>query len=173
MTPFIGQIQTFAFNFAPRDWADCDGQLLQISLNTALFSLIGTIYGGDGRTTFALPDLRGRAAIHLGQGPGLSNRPQGQVSGQETTILTAANLPAHTHPQLASGAPGTTPDPTNNVLGNAGFLDNDFNDGSSGLVTMGNTGNNTGGASQSFSNMPPYLVIRYCIALVGIFPSRN
>ncbi len=100
--PFIGQIQTFGFNFAPRGWARCDGQLLPISSNSALFSLLGTTYGGDGRTTFGLPDLRGRAALHQGQGPGLSNRNLGQRAGAENTTLTVNQMPSHNHVQ---GAP--------------------------------------------------------------------
>src|SRR5262245_2996958 len=109
--PYIGEIRMVGFNFAPLGWALCNGQLLAISQNTALFSLLGTTYGGNGQTTFALPDLRGRIPIHQGQGPGLSNRVLGEVGGQESVALTSQQMPAHTHALLASPSPGTTISP--------------------------------------------------------------
>ena len=114
--PFIAEIRIFAGNFAPRGWALCDGQLLPISQNTALFSLIGTVYGGDGETNFALPDLRGRAAMHAGNGPGLTPRQLGSRSGAATVTLTPGEVPSHNHAMRASPNPGESPDPTGNTL---------------------------------------------------------
>ena len=176
--PFIGQIQAFGFNFAPRGWASCDGQLLSIAQNTALFSLLGTFYGGDGRTTFGLPDLRGRVSLHHGGGAGLSNRPIGQRSGVENVVLSTSNLPSHNHTQddstlRAAGNAADTNDPTGNSLAlaavyNASAPTVDMAAGSITNPATGNTGN-----SGAHENMPPFLVINYCIALVGLFPSRN
>lgn len=179
--PFIGQIMPVGFNFAPRGWALCDGQLLDISSNTALFSLLGTTYGGDGRTTFALPDLRGRHAKHVGAGPGLSPVTWGEKSGNENTTLQQANIPSHSHVishDLAVGVAtqtGDGDDPDGAVIGAgaeiffAGNADASMGGNSiQGSINAANTGN-----GQSFSNKPPYLGIYYCIALTGIFPSRN
>lgn len=183
MDPLLGQIQPFGFNFAPRGWALCDGQLMPISQYTALFSLLGTTYGGDGRTTFALPDLRGRVAIHQGHGPGLSDRRIGSRGGSETTVLNITNMPSHNH--AAQGAMkaffqpptggGSTPNPSGAVLSSAPGIDIYAN--SSPNLNMANgtvevtVGNN--GANQPFNNMQPYLTINWCIALTGIFPSRS
>ena len=170
--PFIGQIQPFGFNFAPRGWARCDGQLLAISSNTALFSLLGTTYGGDGRTTFGLPDLRGRVALHLGQGPGLSSRSIGQRSGAENMTLSEAQMPPHNHELRAKDLKANTQDPTGNVLAIDNGLDqiysNEVPDTSLNTASVSDTG---GGAPHN--NMQPFLVINWCIALVGVFPSRN
>jgi microcystin-dependent protein len=178
MDPFIGQIIMFGGNFAPRGWAFCSGQLLPIAQNTALFSILGTIYGGDGRTTFALPELRGRAAIHAGNGPGLTSRALGQRGGSETNTLTTNNLPSHNHnPQLrAESAAGSSGNPTNNLLGvvvtGADIYAPpvpaaEVNMSGDGIVSS-NVGNNT-----AVNNMQPYLAVNYIIALVGTFPSRN
>ena len=171
--PFLGQIQPFGFNFAPRGWATCDGQILSIAQNTALFSLLGTIYGGDGRTTFALPDLRGRAALHMGTGPGLTNRRIGQKSGQERVTLNTTQMPAHSHGQ--SGLPIYTGNadensPVDHYLATSREETySTFNpDAHMPLGPMANTG-----GSQSHNNMPPYLVLNWCIALTGIYPSRS
>src|SRR5215213_5859350 len=109
--PYIGEIRMFAGNFAPRGWALCNGQLLSISQNTALFSLLGTMYGGNGQTTFALPDLRGRVPLHFGQGPGLSNYVEGEVGGTETVTLTTGEMPSHNHGANGNQAPGNSPSP--------------------------------------------------------------
>ncbi len=178
MTPFIGQIVMFGGTFAPRGWALCQGQLLPISSNSALFAILGTNYGGDGRTTFGLPDLRGRVALHEGSGPGLTPRRLGEKSGSETNILSLQNLPSHNHTASGSVELGTAanqPSGTNNLLPvttGSNFYSNTkgtttLNTGSLN-VTVGNTGN-----SQSFNNMGPYLVVNYIIALQGTFPSRN
>jgi microcystin-dependent protein len=169
--PLLGQISMFAGNFAPRGWALCDGQLLAISSNTALFSLLGTTYGGDGRTTFALPDLRGRAPIHEGQGPGLSDKRLGQRGGAEQVILQVSNLPSHTHSLNASTATGTSNVPTGNVHADTSVFDKEYattaNTAMSGTA-IGNTGGNI-----PVSIVQPYLTINYIIALQGVFPSRN
>jgi microcystin-dependent protein len=166
--PFIGQIQPFGFNFAPRGWAFCNGQLLPIAQNTALFSLLGTTYGGDGRTTFGLPDLRGRAALHYGQGPGLSDRRLGQRSGTETNTLQVANLAAHTHKAQVSSALGNTDVATGHYL--AQTPEDNYHSTTDG--SMGGTSASTGN-NQAVNNMQPYLTINVCIALTGIFPSRS
>jgi microcystin-dependent protein len=185
--PFVGQIQPFGFNFAPRGWAMCDGQLLPISSNSALFSLLGTTYGGDGRTTFALPDLRGRVPMHMGNGPGLSTRKIGEKSGAENVTLTTMQMPAHDHSgsgnvtgtvQANSGA-GDTDNPAGNTLATLSRTNQYSTAGPNAAMhsdTVTGTGNfttTTAGGSQSHNNMQPYLVINYCIALVGLFPSRD
>ncbi len=170
MEPFLGQIQAFGFNFAPRGWAFCNGQLLAIAQNTALFSLLGTQYGGDGRTTFGLPDLRGRSGLHYGQGPGLPNFAIGQSGGSGTTTLTTANLPAHNHNfNLGAKEEGNTDSPSGNYI--AGDGTNAF--GTSSDIQMANNVTSYTGSNQPFSIQDPYLAINYCIALQGIFPSRN
>jgi microcystin-dependent protein len=163
--PFIGEIRTVGFNFAPRGWAMCDGQLLAITQNTALFSLLGTTYGGDGRTTFGLPDLRGRVAVHPGNGPGLPPVSWGQKAGSPTTTLSAANLPAHTHDVRGSSGAQTT----NRTTGAYQAVGNSYSTAAD--TTMGAT--TSAGSGQSFENRPPYLATYHVIALVGLFPSRS
>jgi microcystin-dependent protein len=166
--PFIAQIVMFGGNFAPRNWSFCDGQLLPINNFQALFSLVGTIYGGDGRTTLALPDLRGRVAMHAGSGPGLTPRPLGQRSGVETVTLTAAQIAPHTHPMRGNSGEGEEASPLNGVPANSG--DNDlYAPGSN--VNMGTTAQNSGG--QAHPNIQPFLCVNFIIALQGLFPSRN
>ncbi len=176
--PFVGEIRMFAGNFAPSGWALCDGQLLPIMQNDALFSLIGTFYGGDGRSTFALPDLRGRVAIHKGQGPGLTEYPIGDMAGQETVALTTNNLPSHTHiASVAIGVSdkaGNTSDPSNAILANTGSFDKEYTYGEatgtlrSANVTVGSTGGN-----QPVNIRQPYTTVNFIISLEGIYPSRN
>ena len=168
--PFIGEISMFAGNFAPRGWAFCEGQLLPISQNSALFSLLGTTYGGDGRTTFALPDLRGRVPMHPGTGPGLSNYRLGQKGGAETTTLTVAQLPSHSHPIQANEKSPTINDPKNAVMANLGPIPGIYAR-DAGTITMKPTGN-TGG-NQSVDIRQPYCTVNYIIALQGVYPSRN
>ena len=187
--PFLGQISMVGFNFAPRGWAECAGQLLSISQNSALFALLGTTYGGDGRTTFGLPDLRGRVPINFGQGPGLSNYSLGQQGGTENTTLTVNNLPAHTHPLAEANAKavigcrtdaanatgpggnylGTTS--TNTYVSGQSANNNIMNAGTVSFAAGGAT-NPTGG-NQPVSNAQPYLCVNFIIALQGIFPSRS
>lgn len=169
-TPFIGEIRMFGGNFAPRGFAFCSGQLLAISQNDTLFALIGTTYGGDGQTTFALPDLRGRIPVHAGQGPGLASYVLGQSSGSETVTLTAQQLPAHTHAAQAQSAAGTQAGPGGGVWAASGqnqFSSNAPNAGMS-TAAIGPVG-----GSQPHDNMAPFQVVSFIIALEGIFPSRN
>jgi microcystin-dependent protein len=173
MEPFIGDIEVFAFNFAPVGWLACDGSLQPISQYTSLFNLIGTTYGGDGQTTFALPDLRGRAAIHNGTGPGLSNYLIGQSSGVESVTLTVNQLPAHTHPVTGMNVAGTTGDPTNALWANeTSGLGNIYAVPNSPL-SMGTQCISPDGGSQPHENRSPVLAVNYCIATDGIYPSQN
>lgn len=171
MTPYLGQIQPNGFNFAARGWALCDGQLLAISSNTALFSLLGTTFGGDGRTSFGLPDLRGRSMVHVGSGPGLNHVSWGQRGGGNTNTLTVAQMPNHTHTLRAANTPGTERIPTSRTIaGNTGgfaFVDTNPDASMNAGSILAN------GGSQSFSIQNPYLGVYVSIALVGIFPSRN
>ncbi len=171
--PFIAEIRIFAGNFAPRSWAFCNGQLLPIAQNTALFSLIGTTYGGDGRTTTALPNLQGKAPMHPGRGPGLTVRQLGQTGGSETVSLTEAQMPSHNHSLLAANAPGTSfsPTATSYLARSVGGNVYDSNDDSSNALNA-DTLHNTGG-SQAHNNMQPFLAINYIIALQGLYPSRS
>jgi len=189
MEPFIGQIQPFGFNFAPRGWAKCDGQILAISSNSALFSLLGTTFGGDGRTTFALPDLRGRSIVHIGHGPGLSPISWGERGGREHITLTQSNIPSHSH-ALVDGVANVTVSTTENDNATA-----DTDGGANGLgtggadmpdifrespttadklagVSISGTTSLTGG-SLPFETRNPFLGINVCIAQMGIFPSRS
>ena len=170
--PLIGEIKMFAGNFAPRGWAFCDGQLLPISQNSALFSILGTTYGGDGRTTFGLPDLRGRVAIHPGNGPGLSNYNLGQAGGQETVTLTTAQLPSHSHTVNATSESGDTNAPSGGLLSNTGAYDNEYKASGTVVPMKSNMINNTGG-SQPVQIRQPYRTVNYIIALIGIYPSRS
>lgn len=175
MDPFLGQLMLVGFNFAPKGWAFCNGQLLSIAQNSALFSLLGTTYGGDGITTFALPDLRGRAANHFGQGPGLSNYTQGEASGTETVTLTAAEMPAHNHPVLANNATGSTNSPDGAVL--AGYGTSLPPEGpyttAAANTTLAANAVVPAGASQPHNNLSPFLTLNYIIATAGIYPSRG
>lgn len=173
--PMLGEIRMFAGNFAPRGWAVCDGQLLSISQNTALFSILGTTYGGDGRSTFALPDLRGRAPIHTGTGPGLSPRPLGSKGGTETVTLTEAQMPQHTHDAVCSTVQADETSPEGNLWASKSRVNlysaDDTNLDKQKL--MSEDAITLAGSSQSHPNMQPYLTVNYIIALQGIFPSRN
>ncbi len=172
MDAFIASIILFGGNFAPAGWAFCSGQILSIAQNTALFSLLGTTYGGNGVTTFALPDLRGRVPIHAGQGPGLADYFLGQVSGTGTVTLLTGNLPTHTHPLIATPEPGTTSNPTGAYLSNTGALDKEYN--TSGTFVAMNAGAvGPAGGNLPIDKMQPYLAVSYIICLQGIFPSRN
>ena len=171
--PFVGEIRMFAGNFAPRGWAFCDGQLLAVSQNDALFSLLGTIYGGDGRTTFGLPDLRGRLPMHMGQGPGLSERRQGAKSGAEKVTLTVNQFPAHSHALTGVAQAGSenSPDKGQPAQSTVGVYLRNPNPLSVKPLAS-NTISNTGG-SRSHSNLMPFLCVNFIIALVGIYPSRH
>ena len=172
MEPFIGQVMMFGGNFAPRGWALCQGQLLAISSHSALFSILGTIYGGDGRTTFGLPDLRGRVAIQQGSGPGLPTYRLGQKGGNYVSQLLAQNLPATQVTCPASNNEGNQPEPsTSNGVATPNTDTTMFR--SSGTTTTGPGGGIVGAGSTQFSNQDPYQCVNYIIALEGIYPSRN
>jgi microcystin-dependent protein len=176
--PFLGQIILFGGNFNIRGWAFCNGQLLSIAQNTALFSLLGTTYGGNGQTTFALPDLRGRAPVHFGQGPGLSNYSLGQVGGTESTTLTQNQMPAHNHLVLTNSNNGNDSSPENNFValpvlsGASPTAVNGYRSTQDG-TPMNPQSLSIAGGNQPFSLLQPYLALNYLIALEGIFPSRN
>jgi microcystin-dependent protein len=174
--PFIGEIRIVGFTFAPRGWALCNGQLLSIAQNTALFSLLGTTYGGNGTSTFALPDLQGRFPMHFGTGPGLTPRTQGEVSGTETVTLLTTQMPAHTHLATVTlrgnsgDASADTPQanvPARAEVYSAGAANVDLN------ASAATASVQTAGGDQPHTNMPPYLVLNFIIALEGIFPSRS
>jgi microcystin-dependent protein len=167
--PFLGEIRIFPYNFAPRSWAFCNGQILSIAQNTALFSLLGTTYGGNGTTTFALPDLRGRVAISSGQGPGLSNYDLGQVGGTESVTLTQNQMPGHSHLASVNNGAATTTRPNNQVPAQSTPAYAAAGDGSTFNPAFIQ---NTGGG-QPHGNVQPFLTLNFCIALEGIFPSRN
>ncbi len=169
---FIGSIILFGGTFAPRSWAFCQGQILSIAQNSALYSILGTAYGGNGTTTFALPDLRGRVPIHPGQGPGLSNYSLGQSSGSETTTLLSSNMPAHNHTLNAVTETGNVGAPAGASLAATGALDPEYRIGGTG-VGMAASSIGVAGGSQPHNNMQPYLALNYIICLEGIFPSRN
>ena len=170
--PFIAEIKIFAGNFAPRGWAFCDSQLLQIAQNTALFSLVGTTYGGDGRTTFGLPDLRGRAPMHPGNGPGLSNRRLGQRGGAETATLIDTQMPSHSHDVQAINSPASlfTPGNTTHLARSVGA---NAYDESPDATLHTDALEPLAGGGQSHNNLQPFLTLFFIIALTGIFPSRN
>jgi microcystin-dependent protein len=168
--PYLGEIRMFGFNFAPVGWAMCNGQLLPISQNTALFSLLGTQYGGNGQNTFALPDLRSRVAVHQGQGPGLSSYVIGESIGVEAVTLTQNQMPQHVHSVTANGAPGTASRPNDAVPARAGS--SIYAPAPDGTVMNAGMIGPTGGG-QPFGVRQPLLTLNFCIALQGIFPSRN
>jgi len=175
MEPYLGQLMLVGFNFAPQGWALCNGQILSIAQNTALFSLLGTTYGGNGVTTFALPDLRGRAPLHFGQGPGLSNYTQGEASGTETVTLLQTQIPAHNHTIAANSNTGTGSDPSGAIP--AAFGTSLPPEGpwttSGANTTLAPSAVGVTGGSQPHSNMQPFLVLNWIIATEGIFPSRG
>jgi microcystin-dependent protein len=163
--PFLAEIRIFGFNFAPRGYALCDGQILPINQNQSLYSLLGTTYGGDGRTSFGLPDLRGRSPVHVGNGDSLGNK-----GGSEGVTLSASQMPQHDHPLNSSSDPANAPSPAGKVLGNASTqLYNDAQP----LREMNPAAVASVGGGQSHNNMQPFLVMNFCIALQGLFPSRN
>lgn len=171
---FLGEVKMFAGNFAPRGWAKCDGQLLAISSNPALFSILGTMYGGDGRTTFALPDFRGRTAVGTGTGPGLSPVTQGSRFGTQSNTLNILQLPVHNHTFSISAVSelGNTNDPTGNYHANSGLFDNEYRNSGT-VVPMHSGTSSNAGASQPVENRQPSLGMIYIICTQGIFPSRT
>lgn len=172
MEPFLGEIRLFAGNYAPSGWAICDGRSLPIANNNALYSLLSTIYGGDGVNTFNLPDLRGRLPVHQGTGPGLSPNSLGAKAGTETVALTPSQLPSHNHAMLASLDGAQTANPQNNVLAASTVSFYSAADAST-LVGMASTMVASTGGSQPHNNLMPYLCVNYIIALQGIYPTQN
>jgi len=171
--PFIAEIVMFGGNFAPRSWAFTDGQLLAISSNTALFSLIGATYGGDARTTMALPELRGRMPVHAGRGPGLSDVRLGQSGGSEQFSVTTSNMPSHNHTVFAERGPSSTPSPDNAMLASQqGNAFKPFNS-ANGEFTMASQSIGNSGGGQPVQKVSPYTAVNFIIALFGIFPSRS
>ncbi len=163
---FLGEIRAFSFGFAPKGWAVCAGQLLPINQNTALFALLGTTYGGDGRTTFALPDLRGRVGLHTG-----AAYPQGQSAGSETVTLTSAQIPMHTHAAHGSTSAATQPSPAGNYWAQDSGGNLTFAPTANATMAPGAVG--SAGSGQGHPNLQPFLCVNYCIALQGIFPTRS
>jgi microcystin-dependent protein len=170
--PFVAEIRIFPFNFAPKGWAFCDGQLLPLSQNTALFSLLGTTYGGNGLSTFALPDLQGRAAMGPGQGPGLSQRSLGQTGGSETVTLLESEIPAHTHTLRGNSATGDSPLPGGNVPARPASTQVYQSTTNANLVAMAPEALAPAGGTQPHNNLMPYLTFYFNIALQGVFPPR-
>lgn len=169
--PFVAEIRIFPFNFPPKGWAWCDGQLLPLSQNTALFSLLGTTYGGNGKSNFALPDLQGRAPMHPGQGPGLSLHDLGETGGQETVSLLESEIPNHAHILRGSNTLGDTPIPAGNTPARYA---NAYQTGTTtSLTNMAPASLAPAGGDQPHNNMMPYLTLYFCIALQGVFPPRS
>jgi microcystin-dependent protein len=169
--PFLAEIRIFAGNFAPTGWALCNGQLLPISQNTALFSLLGTFYGGDGKTTFALPNLQGSAPVHQGQGAGLSQRFIGEQAGEATVTLLQSEMPVHTHALTGTNQLQNLPDPQNHTLARANA--NAYVENPTGFTQMNGLAIGITGDNLPHNNMPPFLTLTFIIALQGIFPPRG
>lgn len=169
--PFVAEIRIFPFNFAPKGWMRCDGQLLPISQNTALFSLLGTTYGGDGRSTFALPNLNGREALHHGQRPGLSLIDLGQSGGQETVTLLESEMPSHTHQVRVVNAVGDKDSPADGVPAQSTIRSPAYASTANALMAPSTV--NSAGSATPHNNMPPYLTLGFHIALQGVFPPRS
>lgn len=171
--PFVGQIAFVAFNFAPKNWAECNGQLMSIAQNQALFSLLGTTYGGDGITTFALPDMRGRVLVHNGQAPGgPTTYTMGQNGGAESVTLTVTQMPAHNHTVNAVTTDGNQNLPTGNLPANTKVLDKEYSDAAANTTMKSTMLNNTGG-NQAHENRPPFITLKCIISLYGVYPSQN
>ena len=171
MDPFVAEIRIFPFNFAPKGWAFCDGQILPLSQNTALFSLLGTTYGGDGKSNFALPNMQGNAPMHPGQGPGLSLHDLGETGGSDTVSLLESEIPAHTHGFQVSGADALTGSPAGQLFGSGVGIGMYAVPGA--LVQLSGNALAPAGGDQPHNNMQPYLTLNFCIALQGVYPPRT
>jgi microcystin-dependent protein len=170
--PFVAEIRIFPFNFPPTGWAFCNGQLMPLSQNTALFSLLGTTYGGDGKSTFALPDLQGSVPMQPGQGQGLTDRFLGEQSGTETVTLLVSEIPIHTHSLMASSDPADAQIPSVNATLARSSGGDAFTASTSGLTQMAPQALAPAGGSLPHNNLQPYLTLNFCIALQGVFPAR-
>jgi microcystin-dependent protein len=174
MDPFVAEIRIFPFNFAPKGWAWCDGQLLPLSQNTALFSLLGTTYGGNGKSNFALPDLQGRAPMHPGQGPGLSLHDLGETGGSETVSLLESEIPSHAHTMNGQGSNANLNDPAGSVLARPFGGGNLYKlPAGAPIVSLSDQSIAPAGGDQPHNNLQPYLTFYFCIALQGVFPPRG
>jgi microcystin-dependent protein len=171
MDPFVAEIRIFPFNFAPKGWAFCDGQILPLSQNTALFSLLGTTYGGDGKSNFALPNMQGNAPMHPGQGPGLSLHDLGETGGSETVTLLESEIPSHSHLIAASQSDGTDQSPANELYAAGVGIGQYAAPGS--LTPLSDNAIAPAGGDQPHNNLQPYLTLNFCIALQGVYPPRT
>ena len=171
--PFVAEVRIFPFNFAPKGWAFCNGQLLPLSQNTALFSLLGTMYGGDGKSTFALQNLEGSCVIQPGQGPGLSLYDQGQTGGSQTVTLLESEMPSHNHSMNASTQDGTDSHPQANLLAQGVGIAQYIDANTGPFVNLNQKALPPNGGDQPHNNMQPYLTLNFCIALQGVFPPRT
>lgn len=171
MDPFVAEVRMFPFNFAPSGWAFCDGQLLPLSQNTALFSLLGTFYGGNGKSNFALPNLQGSSPMHYGQGPGLSLRDIGETGGSETVSLLESEIPAHAHTLNGVNDSGLQSNPGGALPARANLYK--INPAANTLVNMSVNAASPTGGDQPHNNMQPYLTVNFCIALQGVYPPRT
>ena len=170
--PFVAEIRIFPFNFAPKGWAFCDGQILPLSQNTALFSLLGTTYGGDGKSNFALPNMQGNSPMHPGQGPGLSLHDLGETGGETSVTLLESEIPSHTHALQADARPGTldTPSPLNALARSTPDI---YKVPTTNTVQLADQAVAPAGGDQPHNNMMPYLTLNFCIALQGVYPPRT
>jgi microcystin-dependent protein len=173
MDPFVAEIRIFPFKFAPKGWAFCNGQIMPLSQNTALFALLGTTYGGDGKSTFALPDLQGNAAMHPGQGQGLSLHDLGEIGGSQFVTLLESEIPAHQHTLRGANTQGDNPTPGGNILARPGATNIYQQNPSANLVAMAPQALPPAGGGLPHNNMQPYLTFNYCLALQGVFPPRG
>jgi len=172
MDPFVAEIRIFPFNFAPKGWAFCDGQILPLSQNTALFSLLGTTYGGDGKSNFALPNMQGNAPMHPGQGPGLSLHDLGETGGSETVSLLESEIPSHSHGLMASNQPGEDPQAVAEAFARSVGA-NLYQASNANVGPMYDGTIAPAGGDQPHNNMQPYLTLNFCIALQGVYPPRT
>jgi len=174
MDPFVAEIRIFPFNFAPKGWAFCDGQILPLSQNTALFSLLGTTYGGDGKSNFALPNMQGNVPMHPGQGPGLSLHDLGETGGSETVSLLESEIPSHSHTMMSLPAPGNRTAPGGNSIARVSGTTGPFlPPAGAALVSMSDNAVAPAGGDQPHNNLQPYLTLNFCIALQGVYPPRT
>ena len=173
MDPFVAEIRIFPFNFPPKGWAFCDGQILPLSQNTALFSLLGTTYGGNGKSNFALPDMQGNAPMHPGQGPGLSLHDLGETGGSETVALLESEIPSHSHSLMGNATTATKSLPTGNSFARGASMTPYLAPAGAPLVSMSGSAISPAGGDQPHNNMQPYLTLNFCIALQGVYLPRT